>query len=155
MRVAIGSDHRGYALKQALLTLLQELGHEHPDLGCFDSGAVDYPDIAQAVGQAVAAGRADHGILICGSGLGMAMAANKIPGVRAAPCHDSLSARMTREHNDANVLCLGADILGVGLAQDIVRAYLAAQFQGGRHTRRVEKIANLEGRPTRAGASPA
>lgn len=131
------------------MNLLQELGHDCQDLGCFNSDPVDYPDVAQAVGEAVAARQADHGILVCGSGIGMAIAANKVPGVRAAPCHDSLSARMAREHNDANVLCLGADYIGPVLAQDIVRTYLVAQFQGGRHVRRVEKIAALEDRLAR------
>lgn len=146
MRIAIGSDHRGHGLKQSLLALLQELGYECQDVGCYNSDPVDYPDVAQAVGEQVASKRADHGILICGSGIGMAIAANKVPGVRAAPCHDFLSARMAREHNDANVLCLGSDYIGPMLAQDIVKAYLGSHFQGGRHGRRIEKIASLEGR---------
>jgi ribose 5-phosphate isomerase B len=149
MHIAIGSDHRGYAMKNSILQSLREQGHDCQDLGCFSSDSVDYPDIAQAVGAAVAAGRAERGILICGSGIGMAIAANKVPGVRAAPCHDSLSARMTREHNDANVLCLGAEYIGPMLAHDIVKAFLGARFEGGRHARRVEKIAALEGRLAR------
>ncbi len=144
MGIAIGSDHRGYGLKQAILELLSELGHHHSDMGCFDDSAVDYPDVAKKVARVVGRGEADKGILICGTGIGMSISANKIPGVRAALCTDIFSARMARQHNDANVLCMGGSILGSWLAKEITRTFLTCQFEGGRHARRVDKIASLE-----------
>ncbi|MDY6906897.1 MAG: ribose 5-phosphate isomerase B [Chloroflexota bacterium] len=144
MDIAIGCDHRGLDLKRHLIGCLAEMGHTPLDMGCYDEGAVDYPDIAAATAGAVAQGRCRHGILICATGIGMSMAANKVPGVRAALCHQPLSASRSREHNDANVLCLGASGLGEDVATDIVKAYLEAEFEGGRHAARVEKIRAIE-----------
>jgi ribose 5-phosphate isomerase B len=144
MRIAIGSDHRGFALKEALKELLGELGHEWVDFGCQGEEAVDYPDIARPLGEAVAAGEYQRGILICGNGIGMSIAANKVRDVRAALCHDTFAARLARQHNDANVLCLGAWSIGRGLAEEIVRAFLSEDFEGGRHVRRIEKIQAME-----------
>jgi ribose 5-phosphate isomerase B len=144
MKIAIGSDHRGYDAKQRLLPLLQQLGHEVLDVGPAGHDSVDYPDFAFQVAQAVGEGRVDRGILICGTGIGMCIAANKVPGVRAAPCHDSITAEMSRRHNDANVLCLSADLLGDDLIGRMVRIWLQTEFEGGRHARRVEKITRIE-----------
>ena len=144
MLIAIGCDHRGLNLKMAIMELLSELGHEYEDLGCYDTGSVDYPDTGGKVAQAVAKRRVDHGILVCSTGIGMSIAANKVPGVRAALCHDTFSAQRSRAHNDANVLCLGEWVVGEGLAKEIVKAYLAAEFEGGRHARRLEKVRALE-----------
>ena len=144
MRIAIGSDHRGFALKEAITPFLEELGHQYQDEGCYSSDPEDYPDVAERVARSVADGRADRGVLICGTGVGMSISANKVPGIRAALCADSMSARMSRQHNDANVLCMGGAILGEWVARDIVTSYLSAQFEGGRHARRVEKIHQLE-----------
>jgi ribose 5-phosphate isomerase B len=146
MRIAIGCDHRGLTLKKKIIELLQELGYEYDDLGCYDTSSVDYPDIGIKVAQAVAQRRVDHGILICSTGIGMSMVANKLPGVRAALCQDTFSAQRSREHNDANILCLGEWVVGEGLAKDIVKAYLAADFEGGRHAERLEKLRALEER---------
>jgi ribose 5-phosphate isomerase B len=145
MHIAIGCDHAGFNLKQALIGLLCEMGHSYEDFGCYDSSVVDYPDIGRAVADAVAQGRFDHGILICSTGIGMSMVANKVKGIRAALCHDAFTARRAREHNDANILCLGGDVAGQGLMQEIVTAYLGAQFLGGRHARRLEKMQAVEG----------
>jgi ribose 5-phosphate isomerase B len=147
MRIVIGSDHRGYAVKTKLVQLLARLGHEVDDVGTHSPDAVDYPDYAAVVGRKVSEGAADRGILICGSGIGMAIAANKIPGVRAAPCHDDLTAEMSRRHNDLNVLCLSADMLGERLIDRMVEIWLSTDFEGGRHARRVGKIAELEKSP--------
>ena len=144
MHVAIGCDHRGIELKLTIIGLLKELGHEYDDLGSYKSTPVDYPDIARKVGEAVVARHADQGILICSTGIGMSIAANKIRGIRAALCHDTLSSRRAREHNDANVLCLGAGVVGGNLAQEIVNVYLAAGFEGGRHISRLDKVRALE-----------
>jgi ribose 5-phosphate isomerase B len=144
MWIAIGCDHRGLNLKKMIMKFLSELGHEYEDFGCYDTSSVDYPDIGRRVAEAVADGRFDHGILICSTGIGMSMVANKVPGVRAALCHDTFSARRSRAHNDANVLCLGEWVVGEGLAKDIVSAYLAAEFEGGRHAQRLEKVRELE-----------
>jgi ribose 5-phosphate isomerase B len=144
MRIAIGCDHRGLNLKRVIAGLLSEEGHSYEDFGCYDTASVDYPDIGGRVAQAVAEGRFDHGILVCSTGIGMSMVANKVPGVRAALCHDIFSARRSREHNDANVLCLGEWVVGEGLAREIVSAYLGAQFQGGRHAQRLEKVRDWE-----------
>lgn len=144
MRIAIGSDHRGYDAKRRIVSLLQQLGHEVLDLGAQGSESVDYPDYAFEVAQAVGTQRVDRGILICGTGIGMCIAANKVPGVRAAPCHDSITAEMSRRHNDANILCLSADLLGDDLIDRMVRIWLETEFEGGRHARRVEKIARFE-----------
>jgi len=144
MRIAIGCDHRGLNLKKAVIELLSQKGHSYEDFGCYDSTSVDYPDIGGQVARAVAEGRFDHGILICSTGIGMSMVANKVPRVRAALCHDTFSARRSREHNDANVLCLGEWVAGEGLAKEIVEAYLSAEFEGGRHAQRLEKMRELE-----------
>jgi ribose 5-phosphate isomerase B len=146
LRIALGSDHRGYRLKEAVKGLLSELGYEWRDLGCHGTSPVDYPDVALEVAKAVARGDFDHAILICATGIGMSIAANKVPGVRAALCLDPFSAQMAREHNNANILCLGGELIGDGLAREIARTYLSASFQGGRHARRVEKIASIEKR---------
>ena len=144
MRIAIGSDHRGCSIRPRLVDLVDRLGHDVLDLGTDESGPVDYPDIAGEVGRKVANGEVDRGILICGTGLGMCIAANKVQGVRAAPCHDDLTAEMSRRHNDLNVLCLSADMLGEKLIDRMVEIWLATPFEGGRHARRVEKIRALE-----------
>lgn len=145
MHVAVGCDHRGLQLKQMIMNLLIEIGHTYNDFGCYyDTTRVDYPDFAEKVADAVAGGEADCGILVCGSGIGMCMAANKIKGIRAAICHDSFSARRGRQHTDANVLCLGQDIVGQDLSRDIVKTFLTAEFEGGRHTQRLDKIRALE-----------
>jgi ribose 5-phosphate isomerase B len=144
MRIAIGSDHRGYLVKEKLIRVLEQLGHDVEDNGTHDSRSVDYPDIASAVSRKVAGGIADRGILICGTGIGMCIAANKIAGVRAAPCHDELTAEIIRRHNDANVLCLSADMLGGREFDRMVEVWLDTPFDGGRHLRRLKKIAELE-----------
>jgi ribose 5-phosphate isomerase B len=144
MKIAVGSDHRGYDVKKRIVVLLQQLGHEVHDLGPQGVESVDYPDFAFQVAQAVSEGRAERGILICGTGIGMCIAANKVRGVRAAPCHDSITAEMSRRHNDANILCLSADLLGDELIDRMLRIWLETEFEGGRHARRVDKIARFE-----------
>lgn len=144
MRIALGSDHGGYLLKNEIKGLLEADGYEVKDFGCFTAESVDYPDIGQAVGEAVVAGKFDRGIICCGTGIGISISANKVPGVRAALCGDCFSAKASREHNDANVLALGERVIGVELAKMIVKTWLSSEFQGGRHGRRVEKIRNIE-----------
>lgn len=144
MRIAIGCDHRGLNLKHAIVELLKELGHDCTDFGCYDNASVDYPDIAREAAGELSNGNADHAILICGTGIGMSIAANKLSGVRAARCQDTFSAVRSRAHNDANVLCLGEEVVGEGLAKDIVKAYLSTDFEGDRHARRLDKIKALE-----------
>ena len=144
MRIAIGSDHRGYLVRAKVLELLSKLGHEVVDMGSHTPDPVDYPDIALSVARKVADDEVDRGILVCGTGLGMCIAANKIPGIRAAPVHDDLTAEMSRRHNDLNVLCLSADMLGERLIDRVVEIWLNTPFEGGRHARRVRKIAELE-----------
>ena len=146
MKIALGCDHNGVELKLHLMSLLQELGYDYQDFGCYDTNSVDYPDVAQKVAQAVGDSRFDRGMLICGTGIGMSISANKVPGVRAALCHDVFTTRRAREHNDANVLCLGSQVIGQDAARDMVKVYLETPFEGGRHARRVEKIRALEGR---------
>lgn len=148
MRIAIGCDHRGCAAKTKIVELLTRLGHEAVDVGANGPESVDYPDIAAAAAVRVGAGQADRGILICGSGIGMSIAANKVRGVRAALCHDDLTAEMSRRHNDANMLCLSADLLGERLIDRMVEIWLSTPFEGGRHARRVEKITSLESSPS-------
>lgn len=148
MQIAIGSDHAGYGLKQCIRGLLTEMGHTYEDFGCYDTGSVDYPDIAFAVADAVANGGFNQGILICATGIGMSIVANKVPGIRAAICHNTLSARRAREHNDANMLCMGGQIIGEGIAREVVITYLGAEFVGGRHARRLEKLKAREERNT-------
>jgi ribose 5-phosphate isomerase B len=144
MRIAVGTDHRGFEIRAKVIELVERLGHEVEDLGTFSSGAVDYPDIAVAVCTKVINGEADRGILVCGTGLGMCIAANKFQGIRAAPCHDDLTAELSRRHNDANVLCLSADLLGERLIDRMIELWLTTPFEGGRHARRIEKIDELE-----------
>jgi ribose 5-phosphate isomerase B len=146
MRVAIGADHAGFLLKEHLKTTLQRLGHQVDDHGTNGEAAVDYPPICVAVGQAVADGRADRGIVLGGSGQGEQIAANKVRGVRAALCNDLFTARLSREHNDANVLSMGGRIVAFGLADEILTLWLATPFAGGRHQRRVDQIAEAERR---------
>jgi RpiB/LacA/LacB family sugar-phosphate isomerase len=146
MLTAMASDHRGFRLKAELAAFVRELGHEVEDLGCFDEAAVDYPDLGQAVAQKVSRGEAERGILICGSGIGMSIVANKFPGVRAALVSHVYTARLAKEHNNANILVLGGMIVGPGLACEMVKVWLEAEFQGGRHLKRLEKIEALERR---------
>ena len=144
MLIAIGSDHRGYKLKQKLSMFLSEIGHQYQDAGCFDADPTDYPDIAAIVATAVANGEADRGVLICSTGIGMSITANKVVGIRAALCNDPLLARMAREHNDANILCLGGSIIDEPLAFETTSAFLTSEFEGSRHSRRLNKITQLE-----------
>ncbi len=148
MRIAIGSDHRGFQLKSRLIEYLQQQGHEIADGGTHTEECCDYPDFAQAVAHSVSQGESERGILICGTGIGMAIAANKVPGVRAAPIQDELTAEMSRRHNDLNVLCLSADMLGQKNIETMVEVWLKTEFEGGRHARRVEKIAQIERQAT-------
>ena len=141
---AIGSDHGGYALKQEIMKHLSERGIAYRDYGTYSEESCDYPDYGEAVGRAVASGECERGIVVCGTGIGISIAANKVRGVRCALCGDCFSAQMAREHNDANVLALGARVLGTGLALKIVDTFLDAEFQGGRHARCVAKIMALE-----------
>jgi ribose 5-phosphate isomerase B len=150
MKIAIGSDHRGYEVKRRLLSLLERLNQEVVDMGTTSTDSVDYPEIAFPVARAVSQGSVDRGILIDGTGIGMCIAANKVRGVRAAPCHDSITAEMSRRHNNANVLCLSADLLGGELLDRMVKIWLETEFEGGRHARRVEKIARYEEEASRA-----
>ena len=151
MRISVGSDHRGFAIRSKVVELLQQLGHEVEDVGTFTPDAVDYPDIASLVAPKVSRGEIDRGILVCGTGLGMCIAANKFPGVRAAPCHDDLTAEMSRRHNDTNILCLSADLLGERLIDRMIELWLSTPFEGGRHARRVAKIGELERENRRDG----
>jgi ribose 5-phosphate isomerase B len=144
MRIAIGSDHRGVTSRSRLVGLLERMGHEIVDCGSFGEEAVDYPDVAAEVARRVAEGAVDRGILLCCTGVGMAIAANKVAGVRAATCHDEVTAEMSRRHNDLNVLCLSAEMLGPEMQEKVIRTWLATPFEGGRHARRVAKIASLE-----------
>ena len=144
MKIAVGSDHRGFEAKQQIKAIVTQLGHECVDFGTNDSNPVDYPDPAYLAATAVSKKDADRAILICSTGLGMSMAANKIKGIRAALCHDELSARISRDHNDANVLCISGDQTGEVLLRKIVEVWLDTKFSGGRHQRRVNKIAAIE-----------
>jgi ribose 5-phosphate isomerase B len=144
MRIAIGADHAGFALKQYLLATLARLGHDVDDRGTHSEEAIDYPPICAEVARIVVGGGADRGIVIGGSGQGEQMTANKIPGVRAALCNDLYTARLSREHNDANVLAMGGRVIGFGLAEEIVALWLATAFAGGRHQRRVNQIMEIE-----------
>ena len=144
-RIALGADHAGFDLKERIKRVIAARGLECQDLGTDSTTSVDYPDYAERVAREVARGRADRGILVCGTGTGMAMAANKVAGIRAAACPTLDVARLAREHNDANVLALGARMIGADLATDIVRLFLDTAFAGGRHVSRIEKLARLEG----------
>ena len=144
MKVAVASDHRGFDVKRKILDLVEQLGHEPADFGPDSSDSVDYPDYAREVASAVAEGTIERGILICGTGIGMCITANKFAGVRAAPCHDELTAELSRLHNDANVLCLSADLLSDQLIKGMVEKWITTEFEGGRHARRLEKIRDIE-----------
>jgi ribose 5-phosphate isomerase B len=146
MKVAIGCDHGGYYLKEEIKRYLQDTGVEYKDFGSYSDESCDYPDYAKLVAGAVATGECTHGILICGTGIGMSIAANKVPGIRAALCHDCFSAKATREHNDSNVLCMGERVIGRGLAMEIVKLWLSTDFISGRHQKRIDKITEIEGR---------
>jgi len=149
MKIALGADHAGVHVKQRIKELLVRAGHEVSDCGTQDEASVDYPDYALAVAHAVAEGRAERGVLVCGTGIGMCIAANKVHDVRAAKCNDPFEARMSRAHNDANVLCLGARVLDTSVMDEIVREFLATAFEAGRHARRVQKMMAAE-KPERA-----
>ncbi len=144
MKIAVGSDHRGFDIKQQIIAIATELGHECIDIGTGDNNPVDYPDLAYLAGMAVSKKEADRAILSCATGIGMSMAANKVKGIKAALCHDELTAQISRDHNDANVLCLSADQVGIVLLRKIVEVWLSTEFRGGRHERRVRKIEAIE-----------
>lgn len=144
MRVSIGSDHRGVNLKTKIGEVVSQLGHEVVDMGTHSTESCDYPDIAIAVAKAVSCGQSDRGVLVCGTGIGMAITANKFDRVRAATCNDEVTAEMCRRHNDVNVLCLSGDMLGERNIENLVRIWLTTEFEGGRHARRLEKISHLE-----------
>jgi ribose 5-phosphate isomerase B len=144
MKIAIGNDHRGFEAKQQIKSIVTQLGHEVIDVGSNDSNPVDYPDPAYLAATAVSKKQADRAILVCGTGIGMCITANKVKGIRAALCHDELSARISRHHNDANVLCISGDLTGEVLLRKIVEVWLNTEFSGGRHQRRIEKIAAIE-----------
>lgn len=144
MKIAIGCDHGGFAYKEILKGYLEEKGYEPVDYGCYSEDSCDYPDFALPVAEAVARGEYKFGILICSTGIGISIAANKVPGIRCAHCHDVVSAKLTRNHNDANILAFGAKIISVELMKEITDAFLSAGFDGGRHARRVDKITAIE-----------
>jgi ribose 5-phosphate isomerase B len=144
MKVAIASDHGGIHIREEIKKLMDEMGIEYIDLGCGCETSVDYPDYAIPVAEKVAKGEVDRGILICGTGIGMTIAANKVKGIRCALCHDVYSAKLTRQHNDSNILAMGERVIGPGLAREIAKVWLTTEFEGGRHARRVEKITQYE-----------
>ena len=140
MKLSIGSDHGGFEMKQMIVSFLQELGHGVVDVGCHSKESVDYPDFADKVCQLVRRGECERGILICGTGIGMSIAANRYRDIRAALCHEAYTARMSREHNNANILCLGGRVVGPEIALDIVRQWVGTEFAGGRHQRRLDML---------------
>ena len=144
MKIALGSDHGGYKFKNEIISFLKENGYEIKDFGTYSTESCDYPDFAEKVAEAVVSKEFDFGILVCGTGIGISISANKIPGVRAALCSDTFSAHATREHNDANILALGERVVGPGLAIDIVKTFLTSEFQGERHQKRIDKISLIE-----------
>lgn len=144
MKVAVGCDHGGFHLKQTVLETLSDLGIDYDDLGTYDDKSVDYPEFGEKVASGVADGRYDRGILICGTGLGMCITANKVAGVRAVTAHDEFSAEMSRRHNNANVLTMGERVVGPGLARKVVEVWLQTEFEGGRHARRVDQLNQLD-----------
>ena len=144
MNIALGCDHGGYELKEFIKTVLESMGHTYEDFGCYDTQSCDYPDFGAAAARAVAAGECQRGIVICTTGIGISIVANKIKGIRCAHCADSLQAELTRRHNDANMLALGAGFTGKNMAQRIVEVFLTTEFEGGRHQRRVSKVMALE-----------
>ena len=143
MRIAIGCDHRGLELKQLVIKLINEMGHSYEDSGCYTTDPVDYPDVAKKVAEAVAGGEFERGILICNTGIGMSIAANKVKGIRAALCHNAFSASRARQHNDANILCLGAEERPATVSE-IIDAFLTGKFEGGRHLQRLNEIRAIE-----------
>ena len=143
--IVLGCDHGGFELKTAIMKHLDEIGREYIDVGSYNTDSVDYPVIAKALCEKITSGEAELGILCCGTGIGMSMAANKVKGIRAACCSDTFSARLTRNHNNANVLCLGGRVVGAGLALDLVDNFINAEFEGGRHQRRIDMITEIEG----------
>ncbi len=146
MKISIGSDHGGYALKQELIAYLQEKGHEVEDFGCHDTSSCDYPDFGEAAARAVASGACERGIVICTTGIGISISANKVKGIRCALCSEPYSAEMTRRHNDANVLAMGAGMIAPMMAKRIVDVFLSTEFEGGRHQRRIDKMMAIEGK---------
>ncbi len=142
--LGVASDHGGYDLKQEIVAHLQDRGYQIQDFGCYGKESVDYPDYAEKLTDHLVNGKVHYGVLICGTGQGVAISANKVPGIRAAVCHDCFSAKMTRAHNNANVLTMGQRVIGTGLALEIVDSFLATTFQGGRHAKRVDKITKIE-----------
>lgn len=144
MKIAFGCDHGGFDYKEKVIAELKKLGHEVIDCGTDGTQSVDYPDFGAAAAREVSEGRADKGVLICGSGVGISIAANKIKGIRCALCHDHLTAQLCRQHNDANMVAFGARLIGIEVALDIVRTFLATDFEGGRHENRIAKISALE-----------
>ncbi len=145
--IGIGSDHGGFALKQEVINYLKNNGHDYKDYGCYDENSIDYTDVAKPLAQDVIGGKLDRGILICGTGIGISIAANKVKGIRAALCHDVFSAKATRLHNDANILCMGGRVVAGGLASEIVETFLNTDFSGDeRHARRIGKISDIEER---------
>lgn len=153
-RIVVGADHGGLELKDALVAELEALGYEVEDVGTHSTESVDYPDYAEKVATRVASGEFPRGVLCCGTGVGMSIAANKVSGVRAAVVSDCYSARMSRAHNNANILCLGGRVLGTGAARDILHAWLDTAFEGGRHSRRVDKFRDIESKHSSSGGSP-
>ncbi|MCK8601923.1 ribose 5-phosphate isomerase B [Syntrophobacteraceae bacterium DRH4] len=154
MKIMVGCDHGGYELKEKLVVHLRQQGHQVEDIGAHSLDSVDYPEYAVKVGRAVAGGAVERGILVCGSGIGMCIAANRIPGVRAVQANEPYAAKMARRHNDSNVLCLGGRFLGPGLAAEVVDVWLAEAFEGGRHQKRVEMIDHCDGDAGVTGGSP-
>jgi ribose 5-phosphate isomerase B len=153
MKIVVGNDHRGVSVKARILGLLHDLGHEVLDLGANSQASVDYPDFAIPVAEAISGGKAERGILICGTGHGMCIAANKVAGIRAANCRDVIDAELCRRHNDANVMCLSADLMGEEQVEKMVRTWLTTEFEGGRHARRTDKITSYEREHGQAGGS--
>ena len=145
MKIALGSDHGGYELKCRIIKLIEKLGHQYEDFGCYSTESCDYPIYGEAAARAVASGDCDRGIVICTTGIGISIAANKVRGIRCAHCADSLEAEMTRRHNDANMLAIGAGFTGANLAERMVEVILTTEFEGGRHARRVAELDAIEG----------
>ena len=145
MKIALGSDHGGYALKMHIVETIKKLGHEVEDFGCYSTESCDYPDFGAAAAKAVAEGRCERGIVICTTGIGISIAANKVKGIRCGHCADCLEAEMTRKHNDANMMAIGAGFTGPNMADRMVEVFLSTEFEGGRHQRRVDKMMALEG----------
>lgn len=145
MKIALGCDHGGYELKEFVKTVLERLGHTYEDFGCYSKESCDYPDFGEAAARAVAEGKCDRGIVICTTGIGISIAANKVRGIRCALCSEPLSAEMTRRHNNANMLAMGAGMIGKNMAERIVEVFLSTEFEGGRHERRVGLLGAIEG----------